>query len=170
MNSKKMSLEEGLRQAIEAEIDGYHFYMMAASKCEDPKGCQVFEQMAQEELEHVRFLRAQYAAVEKGGKPSQSVRLTGMARLDVMSPIFSDKIKGRLKDAHFEMSALSIAIQMELSAVNFYRDRAGESDDETVKQFFNELSQWESGHYNVLLNQQQALKEDYWTDGGFSPF
>jgi rubrerythrin len=54
--------------------------------------------------------------------------------------------------------------------VNFYRDRAGESDNETVQQFFNELSRWESGHYNALLNQQQELKEDYWSDGGFSPF
>jgi len=170
MTDMKMSLKEGLRQAIEAEIDGYHFYMMAAGKCDDPKGCQVFEQMAQEELEHVRFLREQYASVEKSGKPSKSAKLAGQARLDEMSPIFSDKIKGRLKDAHFEMSALSIAIQMELSAVNFYRDRAGESDNTTVKEFFTELSQWESGHYNALLNQQQALKEDYWSDGGFSPF
>lgn len=170
MNDKKMTLKEGLRQAIEAEIDGYHFYMMAAGKCEDPKGCQIFEQMAQEELEHVRFLRAQYASVEKNGTPNRAEKLAGQAKLDAMSPIFSDKIKGRLKDAHFEMSALSIAIQMELSAVNFYRDRAGESEDETVKQFFNELSKWESGHYNALLNQQTALKEDYWSDGGFSPF
>lgn len=170
MKDKKMTLKEGLQKAIEAEIDGYHFYMMAAGKCEDPKGAQVFEQMAQEELEHVRFLRAQYDSVEKAGKPNRAEKLSGQARLDAMSPIFSDKIKGRLKDAHFEMSALSIAIQMELSAVNFYRDRAGESDDDTVKTFFNELSRWESGHYNALLNQQQELKEDYWSEGGFSPF
>jgi rubrerythrin len=54
--------------------------------------------------------------------------------------------------------------------VNFYRDRANESNDEEVKRFYMELSNWESGHYNALLNQQQELKEDYWADGGFSPF
>ncbi len=170
MGDTKMTLKEGLRQAIEAEIDGYHFYMMAAGKCEDEKGCQIFEQMAQEEMEHVRFLRAQYAAVEKDGKPSPKVKLTAHKPLDKMSPIFSEKIRGRLKDAHFEMSALSIAIQMELSATNFYRDRANESSDAEVKQFYMELSRWESGHYNALLSQQQSLKEDYWADGGFSPF
>ncbi len=170
MSDTKMTLKEGLRRAIEAEIDGYHFYLMAAGKCDDPKGCEIFEQMAQDELEHVRFLRAQYASVEKEGKPNRTVKMGGQTTLEGMSPIFSDRIKGRLNEAHFEMSALSIGIQMELSAVNFYRDRANEAEDEVVKTFFMELSQWESGHYNALLNQQQSLKEDYWSEGGFSPY
>ena len=34
----KKRLTDGLKQAIQAEIDGYHFYMMAARSTSDDKG------------------------------------------------------------------------------------------------------------------------------------
>lgn len=35
---------------------------------------------------------------------------------------------------------------------------------------YTELAEWESGHYEALTRQQEELKEDYWSAGGFSPF
>ena len=36
--------------------------------------------------------------------------------------------------------------------------------------FFTELAEWEAGHYEALLTQQESLKEDYWSASRFSPF
>jgi rubrerythrin len=69
-----------------------------------------------------------------------------------------------------EMSALSIGIQLELNAINFYKTQATEIDNQEVKKFFRELVDWETGHYHALLRQQESLKEDYWSSAGFSPF
>ena len=68
------------------------------------------------------------------------------------------------------MSALSIGIQLELDAMNFYKAQADAAEDDVVRGFFHELAEWETGHYQALLTQQGELKEDYWAAGGFAPF
>ena len=160
----------GLLQAMQAEADGHNFYMMAAKNTQDPKGQEVFAAMAQEELEHLRFLKKQYQSFLDNEKPDPNVKLPTSPNISPDSPIFSDNIKSRLHQAHYEMSALSIAIQLELSSINYYRQQAEQIADQTIKAFYQELAEWESRHYQMLLNQQQALKEDYWAGGGFAPF
>ena len=170
MGDVNATLADGLLQAIKAERDGHSFYQMAATCSADPKAKEVFAGLAGEELEHMRFLTKQHESILTTGKPDDSVKLgTGMD-LTGLSPIFSDGVKKRIKDAHFEMSALSIGIQLELDAVKFYQAQAGAAEDGRVKEFYTELAKWESGHYEALLRQQQELKEDYWAAGGFSPF
>ena len=167
---EKKRVTDGLKQAIQAEIDGFHFYMMAARSTDDAKGREVFESLAQDEKEHVRFLSLQYDAFMEKGAPDPTVTLGKRAELQGTSPIFSDQFRQRISGAHFEMSALSIGIGLELSAVNFYKDQATQSNDEIVQKFYTELADWESGHYRALLQQQESLKDDYWAGGGFSPF
>lgn len=170
MNPSTKALLEGLVKAIKAERDGQSFYLMAARSTEDARGKRVFEMMAGEELEHMKLLTAQYDAILKTGRPDLTFRLGQRSALDGLSPIFSEALKKRISEAHIEMSALSIAIQLELDAMNFYKAEAGKTQDEDVRKFYNELADWESGHYHTLISQQEYLKEDYWTDSRFSPF
>ena len=170
MDTKMKRVADGLAKAIQAEVDGYHFYMMSARSTSDPKGRETFEMLAQEEMDHQHFLKKQYKAITETGKLDSSARLGQRADLSGMSPIFSDQIKARARDAHYEMSALSIGIQLELSAVNFYKTEAEAAPNEEIRAFYLELADWETGHYRALLNQQESLKEDYWSDSGFSPF
>jgi rubrerythrin len=167
---EKKRVTDGLKQAIQAEIDGFHFYMMAAQSTDDSKGREVFESLAQDEKEHARFLSLQYDAFMEKGAPDPTVTLGKRAELEGTSPIFSDQLRKRVSGAHFEMSALSIGISLELSAIKFYKEQAAQSQDETLSKFYTELADWESGHYQALLQQQESLKEDYWAGGGFSPF
>lgn len=170
MDHTTRAVAKGLISAIQAEAEGQHFYLMAARTTEDEKGRQVFEQLAAEEADHQRFLRAQYEALLKTGKPDESITLGKRLDLSGESPIFSPQLKARVKDAHFEMTALSIGVQLELSAINHYRECAAQSGDSTVKRFFEELAAWENGHYRALLQQQDELRDDYWEASGFAPF
>jgi rubrerythrin len=68
------------------------------------------------------------------------------------------------------MSALSIGIQLELASMNYYREQAEKASNPDVSGFYTELADWETGHYNALLRQQEMLKEDFWAKGGFAPF
>ncbi len=161
---------EALMEAMKAENDGYGFYMMAARSTEDPKGREVFQQLADEELEHRKFLRAHYDSIVATGKPSREASLALKARdLSGESPIFSEALKSRIGEAHAEMSALSVGIQLEMSAQKFYREQAGVTEDPILRDLFEELAEWESRHYHALLAQQEDLKEDYWSSSGFSP-
>lgn len=170
MDQGSEAVARALFEAIKAEADGYSFYKMAANSSQDEKGRAVFEQLAGEELEHKRFLAAQYRSVQETGGIDASVKLGRRASLEGPSPIFSDQIRSRLQDAHLEMSALSIGIQLELSSMSYYREQAESQEDPAVKRFFEDLADWEKGHYEALLRQQESLRDDYWQGSGFSPF
>lgn len=170
MGKADKEIIDALLAAIRAEGDGFNYYSMAAGSIKDEKGRQVFSSLAQEELAHKHFLEAQLESYRKSGSVDKSVQLGQAASLESDNPIFSADIKSRLKEAHFEMSALSVGIQLELSAQNFYRQEAAAASDPDIKEFFEKLAKWESLHYQALLRQQDALKDDYWSAGGFAPF
>lgn len=161
---------EALKKATQAEIEGQHFYAMAAMATQDPMGRQVFETLAREEQAHARFLRAQHDSILETGHADSSLSLGSPLELLGSSPIFSDLLKSRVKGAHYEMTALSIGIQLEADAQHFYRVQAELAHDSVVRDFFLELANWESGHYHALLAQQESLKEEYWADNGFAPY
>jgi rubrerythrin len=165
-----MNTAEALLKAIKAEREGYGFYMMAAQSSLDEKGKKIFETLAAEELDHMNFLKGQYDAIVKTGKPDQSLNLGAKLDLSGGFPIFSEAIKSRLKGAHIEMSALAIGITLELDAMNFYKMQAQTSADLGIKKFMDTLADWESGHYHALLRQETELKENYWSESGFAPF
>jgi rubrerythrin len=165
-----VDIKEALSRAIQAERYGYGFYMMAARSSSDAKGIEVFHILAEEELNHMRFLQGQYESISRTGKPDGGIKMGSRYDLSGGFPIFSDGIKNRIKEAHFEMSALAIGIQLELDAMNFYKSVAENSTDLAIRQFMLELADWESGHYHALLRQNESLKQEYWSDAGFEPF
>jgi rubrerythrin len=167
---KPERLLSGLRQAIQAEVQGEHFYRMAAQATQDLQGRQVFNRLADEEVQHQQFLRAQVKALEETGKPAAGLALGQPEKFPGDHPIFSAELRSRIGKAHYEMTALAIGIQLELNAEAFYRKEAKAARDTTVKGFFLKLADWEAGHYQALLRQQSSLKEDYWRAGGFAPF
>ena len=169
MDEATKQLLEGLREAMQAERYGHTFYKTAAMNTQDPTGKEVFLQLAREELEHFEFLAAHYRSLAETGKLS-GAKLSGHAEVDPASPIFSEQLRERIQDAHFEMSALAIAVQLELNAINRYRELAAKAQIEEVKRFFEELANWESSHYKTFLNQQQSIQNDYWKASGFAPF
>ena len=105
----------------------------------------------------------------KTGNVDLNVRL-GKPSDKTETPIFSDDFKSRIKEAHHEMSALSIGAQLELSAIKFYNEEADAVDDHVARKFYKELAEWEMTHHRQLIRQQQELQENYWQAGGFQPF
>lgn len=170
MLEETTEITEGIRRAIQAEVEGQHFYLMAARATSDVKGREVFELLAQDEVAHVNFLRAHHDALSTNGELDPNATLGAFVERTEPSPIFSDALKQRIGEAHFEMTALSIGIQLEQSAVKYYQAQADKTDHPRIKQFYLDLAEWERGHHQLLLSQQDYLKEDYWSASGFSPF
>jgi rubrerythrin len=158
MADEKENLLEGLLKAIEAEREGYSLYKMAADSTTDPKGKEVFATMAREEWEHIEFLQAQYDSVLKTGQPDRSVKLGPRADLSGGFPIFTHGLKERLGATSVETGALSIAVSLEKNAVKFYKWQSQTAKMPEVRRFFAELAEWETGHYDALIKQQEALQ------------
>ena len=158
------------KAAIQAEIEGHGFYMMAAQSTKDAQGQTMFQQFAQDELEHADVLRQMYDQLMVAGALEGSVRLPPPGRLANPSAIFSNALRDRIREAHYEMTALSVGVQLEETAMNFYRKHATLSKDEALQDLFNDLYEWERGHFQALLAQLEELKDEYWQSNNFQPF
>ena len=169
MNKKTEEILQGLKTAIEAELTGHEFYKNAAKTTGDPVGKETFSRMAEEEIGHFNYLRHQYKSVLEKGEYDFTEKLLKKDHKHAESPIFSDEIKRRIKDSHFEVSALTIGMKLELDAMIFYRACAEKADNEDVKKFYNELADWEKDHYHAFEQQLDMLKEDYFQANNFVP-
>jgi rubrerythrin len=170
--SARQRLAQGLEKAIEDEAYGHNFYLMAARSTEDARGREVFEQLAAEELDHQRYLARQRRAILESGELDPGARLGTRSSLQGSSPIFSEELRARIREAHFEMTALAVGIQLEQNAIAFYTKEAEAVTplDAGAGAFYRELAEWEAGHHQALLRQQEALRADFWGADGFSPF
>jgi len=169
MNKKTEEILQGLKTAIEAELTGHEFYKNAAKSTNDPVGKETFSRMAEEEIGHFNYLRHQYKSILKHGDYDLSKKMIKKQHKHAENPIFSEEIKTRIKDSHFEVSALTIGMKLELDAMRFYRACAEKADNEDVKKFYNELADWEKDHYHAFEQQLDMLKEDYFQANNFVP-
>lgn len=170
MDTVSKQVMDGLSKAIQMERDGSNFYVMAASHTDDPRGREVFETLSKEELSHEEFLKKKMKSIMETGKVDETVKITRGDRITELSPIFSKEIRDRINEAHYEMTALSIGIQLELNSINFYKKEAESVSDPVLKDLYKELADWESEHYHALLSEEEELKEDYWESNNFYPF
>ena len=161
-------LAKVLREAMEAERDGFTFYTMAAERSGDPGARETFARLADEERKHFEALQSAYRTLAEGGTWAPSDELL-KDREPEAAGIFSEDFVRRIGGKHQEMSALSIGILLEKNAYAFYTRQADATEDETVAGFFRELAEWEDGHYRLLLRQDEALREEYWNENRFAP-
>lgn len=163
-------LIEIFKTALQTEHDGEYFYRMAAKLTNDEKGKATFNLLAEEEKKHQGYLAEHYNALKEKGEIATGVAIDSAQDLSGTSPILSDDITTRIDEAHYEMSALSVGVQLEKTSMQFYAKHAKEAEQNEVKAFFERLADWESMHYNALLKQQDMLKEAFWAKNAFAPF
>ncbi|MBN2465899.1 ferritin family protein [candidate division WOR-3 bacterium] len=169
MTQTKDQLLAGLKEAIMTEETGIQFYTAAAARTTDTRGREVFELLARDEAEHKEWLRRQYGHVAEG-TPWEEFRPKSHADLSGPSPIFSDQLRARIGEAHWEMTALSVGLALEEATIARYRALAGAAERPDVRRFFEELAKWEESHAEALSRQSSLLKESYWQEARFAPF
>jgi rubrerythrin len=161
---------QGLKDAMMAERTGIEFYTMASRTTQDSKGREVFQLLAQEEQQHFDYLQKTYGQLLNGEAMDSKLPLASESTLLGKGHIFSDSLRNRLQEAHFEMSALSVGLQLEQNAIKHYQSLADVAGDPKVKEFFLQLVQWETNHARAFINEMNSLKEDYWSQANFAPF
>jgi len=168
MDRKKIL--EGMRIALQTELNGIQFYTMAAEKTEDKKGREVFKMLAEDEKKHFRELQKHFNSLTSSNKWAPSISLGEASFMfKKESPIFSEELRSRVKEKHFEISALSIGALLESNSIDFYRKMKEETDEPVAKELFAKLQKWEQNHLEAITRQLDILKEEYWAEQHFTP-
>jgi rubrerythrin len=163
------ALRTALYRAMDAERDGYQFYMLAARNAEDEGARETFARLADDEREHHAALQRQLKTLLEEGTWDRSVVLEDNRPVAPSPEFFSEGFRRRLRGRHFEMSALSIGILLERNAIEFYSHQADIAETAEIRRFFSGLADWENTHYQLLLRHDEALREEYWVQNRFSP-
>ncbi len=160
---------EILKQAILLEKRGKAFYLNATASSKDPDVKRIFQIMADEEEDHVKFLAQQYKSYQSSGKFDPSV-LEEHNGITVADQVFTEGLTSKMSAASFEAAAIASAIDMENRAIAAYADRAEKAEDEDERNFYQWLAEWERGHHKLLYKLDEELKEKIWYDNNFWPF
>ena len=163
MEAKDQEILDALCRYIQAEIDGHRFYMLAAERTDDPKGREMFESLARDEVRHRGKLEAQYGVLLEGGCWLSADELEGARkeREGRPSPFAraSDEIDARIEACSGDLDALAIGIEMEKESYSAYTQAAEKATSTEAAALFRELAKEESGHLRLLENTRSYLAE-----------
>jgi rubrerythrin len=162
---------ELLKQAILVEQNGYHHYMTASAITTDKKACRVFKDLAKDEGFHRKILLDGIASFSQSKKWNiADIKGKRPVSASGESPIFSLEFSKRIKDKHYEMSALSIGILLEQNSIDFYTKMKNKTKDIKLKSLLGFLVSWEKIHLEALVKQQKLFLAGYWEQSRFYPF
>jgi rubrerythrin len=143
---------KALRVAMEAEKSASQAYAKASKQTKDPKGRDMFKQLAEFETNHYQKLKALAKSLEEKGEwilyPGTSLKKP--APLKMAKP---PKAQDHLTD----MDALKIAVKEERKAQGYYRSMAELTKDERGKDMYKRLADEEALHEKLLNDQYYSL-------------
>ncbi|MCX8117894.1 MAG: ferritin family protein [Desulfobacterota bacterium] len=142
---------KAIKVAMEAEKEAHQAYAKAAKGTRDPKGRDMFQQLAEFELNHFQKLKALLQSLEEKGEwiPYEGTHLK--IRKIALVPDLPEK------EDLTELDALKMAIQEEKKAQHYYRTLAELTRDPKGKEMYRRLAEEEALHEKVLNDQYYSL-------------
>ena len=144
-----MNIEEALNTAIEYEERVRETYAEALAEAEDAAGKRIFKLLADEEDDHVRYLKAKLNTYNRDKTLSSEDLGTALPPVEKIQKAI-EKLQDKVVFVDFknELDLLKKAREMELETSAFYKKMVDELPDQG-KAFFKRFVEIEEGH--VLL-------------------
>lgn len=166
-DKETLSVIDALTLAHNTEIAGYFFYKFVAATVADGKGKNVFNHLADEELEHISVVKTIAESVKAGhGWLSYETALkNGAPHTNAGLSIFQkeSELTIRLKKNQTDINAVNIAIEAEDRAVEFYGNLLKQASSPQEKVVLTKLFEMEKGHLKLLRWESESLtKTGFW--------
>jgi rubrerythrin len=156
----KESRINALEVALNNEIREREFYLKNAERTKNPLGRRMFQQIADEELEHYQRIEQLYELWKKNEKWPETIPLKVNDTLvrEILKDEWKKGNEKPIKDTD-DLNAISIAIDFEAKGASFYSKMRDEVSDPLEKQFFNLLANIEHEHYLSLKDTEEYLTD-----------
>jgi len=146
---------EAIKIAMDAEMKAHEKYAQAAQQSTNPKGRDMFSQLAAFELSHYNNLKALFDSLTNG---KGWTTYTGTKFSE--TPQFMEGEASSLEASETKddvLSFLSKAIEGEKKACEYYTKLEEETDDPAGKEMFKKLAEEEKLHTKILNDQWYSL-------------
>ncbi|MCU0848855.1 MAG: ferritin family protein [Spirochaetes bacterium] len=149
-----------LEVALNNEKNEREFYLNHAGRTTNPVGKAMFNQIADDELEHYQRLKELHAKWEKNEKWPETVPLT--VKQTNVKTIFESVIKQSREVPETDrddLAAIEVATRFEAKGAQLYADMSDASSDPREKAFFKLLAGIEREHFLSLKDTEEFLKD-----------
>ncbi len=146
--------KELLKAAIKGEKDGHRFYTMLADMAANPDAKTKLSRLAEDELRHEEVLNDMYKTLfkeEVGQLPEKGI--------NALAKFFDGS---HAKGKQSERQYIDLAIEVELSATDFYKDYAQRVEDPIIKEICEKMADEEYRHFEILQAEKDALSGNYY--------
>lgn len=151
--TKKMEASKILKIALELESKGYEIYSNAIKDTKNPILKDLFSFLSKEEKVHMKDIKD---FVDKH-------KITLQDNNDItIKDFFHDKIitmKQNLQLSENDIDIYENALQFEIDAYEFYKEKLDEDLDSDAKKLLEFLMKQENMHYKLLLNSYNYIKD-----------
>jgi rubrerythrin len=154
----KEAFLSALKVALTNEMREREFYLKNAERTKNLLGRTMFQQIADEELEHFEKLKALHERWQAEGKWPETVpiEVEGTRVKDVLKEALQ-KIDQVVQTDEDELEAIRKAMVFEAKGVSYYRKLRDKTTDPKVKNFFGLLAALEHEHYLSLKETEKYL-------------
>lgn len=160
-----MEVEKAIKTAIEYEIKVRDVYADAAKLSKNKTAKKVFEKLAEEEHNHVEYLKDRLREWRKTGKITQEKLQTLIpSRGAIEDGVKRLESKMKEPDKFGEAQMLTKALDVEIETSNFYQEMVGllEAEPQAMFQRFVEI---EEGHLALVQAELDHLNgAGFWFD------
>lgn len=141
-----------IKQAIEHEMEGYDYYTAQAGKWNYDEIEKIFKFLAEEELQHAKWLERLLEVRENGLSPKM---------LDFIDTIGAPKLFdwSRVKNFEFETmrEVLLHAMETEYASYEFYLNAKKTTASVKAIELYNKLAEWELSHYQLFKSKLNEI-------------
>ena len=149
---------EVLRQAMLNEEKTRDFYIEAVRKVTDEKARQMFKELAEEEVLHMRIVLEQYESLKASGNWTAVADFEDLSDVDIRPLEFNRAdMDVHVTDATTDLEALTIAGKMVNNSFDFYTEQYNRTMDPLGKEIYGGLAKAERNHFNTIMSNWEYL-------------
>jgi rubrerythrin len=143
--------------AMKMEIDGKHYYEEQAAKTKQKELKEILKTLAEEEQRHFNFFKKMRDGETANAADEIKTSTPTLARVkNIFIELGADKSKKSFgKD---EQAVWTEALRIEEKAESFYRDKAKEEKDETLRRLLLLIAEEEQNHVHMISSVMTYLK------------
>jgi rubrerythrin len=160
MVSENEKTLEGLRVAVQMEIDGKEFYLKASRESSNEMGRKLLESLsAEEDIHRQKFEQIYQALQQKNSWPNVKLEPTGRQRLKTLFAQQVEKLGTDVSALATELEAVNTAMDMENKTYDFYKARSRDATFTAEKDFYEAVAAEEAVHHQILRDYYEYLED-----------
>ncbi|MGC8659190.1 MAG: ferritin family protein [Desulfomonilaceae bacterium] len=149
-----------LSAALEKEERGRDFYKKASESCINPLGKEIFRMLMVDEGAHIKRVKEIFDSLSKGKQWDNNWKKYKVEHEDLQK-LFRKRIEtigSRVEGDNSDIEAISIGLEMEQGAIQFYEDQLAKATDALEREFAKVMISEERGHFGALKDLKLYLE------------